>query len=97
MTNPLIIIARARARQGFEEQMVAAQKVLVAATVQAPGCINYELHVSNNEPGLVIFFERWESEKSWQQHMKSEAVRAFRETAGHCIDDFELDEMHQVA
>ncbi|MCE0460885.1 MULTISPECIES: putative quinol monooxygenase [Pseudomonas] len=97
MSEPLIIIARARARQGLEAQMVTAQKALVAATRGAPGCINYELHVSNHEPGLVTFFERWASVQAWQQHMQSEAVRTFRETAGHCIGDFELEEMHQVA
>lgn len=97
MATPLIIIARARAREGFEAQMIAAQKALVAVTREAPGCINYELHVSNNEPGLVTFFERWESEHAWHQHMQSAAVRTFRETAGHCIGEFELDEMHQVA
>jgi quinol monooxygenase YgiN len=96
MHESLVIIARARARQGFEEQMINAQKALVTASRGTPGCLSYELFVSNQEPGLVTFFERWESVQAWQKHMQGEAVRRFRDTAGHCIGEFELDEMHQV-
>lgn len=97
MHGSLVIIARARARQGFEEQMISAQKTLVTVSREAPGCLSYELFVSHQEPGLVTFFERWESAQAWRKHMQGEAVRTFRNTAGHCIGEFELDEMHQVA
>ncbi|MGN8343432.1 putative quinol monooxygenase [Pseudomonas sp. SMV71] len=58
MYGSLVIIARARAKEGFEEQMINAQKALVSVTREEPGCLAYELFVSNQEPGLVTFFER---------------------------------------
>lgn len=97
MYGSLVIIARARAKEGFEEQMINAQKALVSVTREEPGCLAYELFVSNQEPGLVTFFERWESAQAWRKHMQGEAVSTFRNTAGHCIEEFELEEMHQVA
>lgn len=97
MHGSLVIIARARARQGFEEQMITAQKTLVTLSREAPGCLSYELFVSVQDPGLVTFFERWESATAWRAHMQGDVIRAFRQTAGHCIGEFELDEMHQVA
>lgn len=97
MPTPLTIIATARAKRGLEALMIAEQIKLVEATRQSPGCIRYELHVSNQEPGLVTFVEQWQSEALWQQHLNGKYVEHFRTVAGHCIGEFELHKMHQVA
>lgn len=61
MKNTLTIIAHARARPGLENRMIAEQIKVVASANQQPGCLRYELHVSNTEPGLVTFVEQWAS------------------------------------
>ena len=97
MQNSLTIVAHARAKPGLEDLMISEQTKLVEATVQAPGCIRYELHRSNTDPRLVTFVEEWASADDWHKHMQSPAIQAFRANAGHCIGDFSLFEMHRIA
>ncbi|MFK3857148.1 putative quinol monooxygenase [Agrobacterium pusense] len=97
MQKSLTIVAHARAKPGMEDLMIREQTRLVEATKQAKGCIRYELHRSNNDTRLVTFVEEWASAEDWRSHMESPAIQAFRSTAGHCIGDFSLFEMHQVA
>ncbi|TGR65586.1 antibiotic biosynthesis monooxygenase [bacterium M00.F.Ca.ET.194.01.1.1] len=97
MQNSLTIVAHARAKPGLEDLMISEQTKLVEATQRAPGCLRYELHRSNTDPGLVTFVEEWASSEDWKNHMQSQAIQAFRSTAGHCIGDFSLFEMHRIA
>jgi quinol monooxygenase YgiN len=96
MKPTLTIIAQARAKRGMEELMISEQKKLVVETLTAPGCIRYELHVSNNDPSFVTFVEEWESRELWHSHMQSPYLQAFRNAAGHTIGEFNLFEMHRV-
>lgn len=97
MNEPLIVIARARAKPGTAAELIAAQTRLVHATRQAPGCIRYDLHASTTEPDLVLFVEAWASEAHWQAHMRGVAIQEFRRTGGHLIGEFDLQTYRQVA
>jgi quinol monooxygenase YgiN len=97
MSDHLIVIAQARAKSGSIEALVAAQRKLVAATRLAPGCIQYDLHVSTNEPDVVLFVETWESEDAWNRHMRSQAIEEFRRTGGHLIGQFSLQTYRKIA
>ena len=93
----LTVVAQVRAQPGTVAQLVAAQTVLVEATRQEEGCIRYDLHVSTDEPDLVLFIETWASEAAWQTHMQGPAVQAFREAAGHLVGEFNLRTYRQIA
>lgn len=97
MSTPLVIIAQAWARPGFEQQLVDAQKRLVEAARNSPGCLRYELNVSTQDPGHIVFLEQWASTADWQRHMSGPHIHTFRSTAGHLIADFALMQMTQVA
>lgn len=96
MKKPLTIIARVQAKPGQADNLLAAQKELVAAVVKEPGCLKYEPHVSNQHPGLVIFVESWESYDLWQVHMQAPALKAFQEKAGHMVESVVIDQMTPV-
>lgn len=95
MTNkkPLTIIAQIRAHEGKGDELLVAQRELAAAVVKEPGCLRYELHVSNEKPGRTIFVESWESYDLWQVHMQAPALIAFRQKAGHLVAETILDQM----
>ncbi len=97
MSDQLIVIARARAKPGTAAELIAAQTRLVHASRTAPGCIRYDLHVSTNEPEVVLFVETWASEAAWKAHMGSLAIQEFRSTGGHLIGEFNLETFRQVA
>lgn len=91
--KPLTIIAQVQAHPGKEAELLAAQQELVAGVVKEPGCLRYELHVSNEKTGRVIFVESWESYDLWQDHMKAPALLQFRAKAGHLVAETILDQM----
>lgn len=97
MNHPLVIIALVQARPGFETELLAAQMKLVQETRSAPGCLRYELNLSEDGSGRVAFVEQWESPALWQQHMQSAYMQVFRDTAGHLIGEFDLLQMRQAA
>lgn len=95
--SDLVIVALVQARPGHEAALVKAQAELVAVARQQPGCLSYELHESLEQPGRVVFFERWRDLASWERHMRGPHLEAFRASAGSLIDAFELLHMRQVA
>ena len=97
MSSPLVVVALVQAQPGREAALVKAQSELVTVVRDLPGCLSYELHESNEQPGKVMFFERWLDRASWERHMGGPHMDAFRANAGPLIGAFELLQMHQVA
>ncbi|QHG65475.1 putative quinol monooxygenase [Pseudomonas putida] len=95
--SELVIIAIAQAKPGFEAALVKAQSELVAIVRELPGCIRYELNESLEQPGQVVFVERWRDQAAWESHRRGPHMDAFRAKAGAMIGAFELLLMHQVA
>lgn len=95
--SDLIIIAIVQAKPGYEAALVKAQSELVAIVRQRPGCISYELNESLEQPGQVVFVERWRDRAAWESHMRGPHMDAFRAKAGSMIGAFDLLQMKQVA
>lgn len=97
MSNDLVIVALVQAKPGHEKALVQAQSELVQVVRRLPGCISYELHETLDQPGKVVFFERWLDQASWERHMRGAHMDAFRANAGPLIGAFELLQLRQVA
>jgi quinol monooxygenase YgiN len=97
MSPSLTLIAKVLARPGMEVALLAAQQKLVAHALKEPGCVSYELFVSNETPGLTFFVEAWESHALWQKHMEALAALAFRDEAAHMIAALDLFQMAPAA
>ena len=92
-----VIVALVEAKQGCEALLVQAQRELVEMARHQPGCLSYELHESLEQPGTVVFFEQWLDRASWEHHMRSPLMDAFRASAGQWIENFQLLHLRQVA
>lgn len=93
---PLTIVAKITAKPGHEAQVRAALTALIAPTLQEDGCLQYDLHVDNDAPGVFLFFENWTSRETWQAHMQSAHVKANGPATEGAIDSVELHEMTKV-
>jgi quinol monooxygenase YgiN len=51
----------------------------VEKTRQEPGCINYDLHQSDDDPNVFLFYENWQSRKHWDEHNQQPYLASFRE------------------
>lgn len=74
MTN-LIVVARARARAGAEEEMYSALCAIVEPTLTEDGCIEYTLCRGADDPSIFMTFERWRSKADIDEHMGQPYVR----------------------
>lgn len=95
--SELIIIATAQAKPGYEAALVKAQSELVPIVRERPGCIRYELNESLEQPGQVVFVERWRDRVAWESHIRGSHMDAFRAKTGSMIGAFDLLRMKQVA
>ena len=69
--TPLTVIAKLKAKSGYEEQLYELLRGLVEPTRAEEGCINYDMHRSVEEPGTFMFYENWEGRRRWEVHVES--------------------------
>lgn len=86
MNDKLTVIARIRAKTGQEARVQEALLSLIEPTRVEAGCINYDLHVSQEDPRQFVFYENWMSESHLEAHANSAHLRAFRKMADEIID-----------
>jgi quinol monooxygenase YgiN len=70
------VVATFEAKPGREAELKNALIGLLAPTRQEPGCLNYDLHQSPDEPGKFLFHENWTSRELLDAHLKSPHIAA---------------------
>lgn len=60
------------------EEVKAAYAELIRASLSEPGCLLYDLVVSEENPNVWYMFEKWESKSVWDDHMQTEHVAKIR-------------------
>lgn len=93
----LTIVATITAVKGEEDFIAKQLNSLVEPTRAEKGCIQYDLHQSNEDPAVFLFFELWESRDLWQDHMNSSHIKANGNATNGKIVNVELHEMNQIA
>jgi quinol monooxygenase YgiN len=71
----LTVVATFQARPGKEAELRAALTGLLAPTRQEPGCLNYDLHQSAQEPAKFLFHENWTDQAALDAHLKSPHIQ----------------------
>jgi len=96
MSNTLTIIAKIEAKK--ESLALVKEEVLklIAPTVKEDGCIQYDLHQSNENPNVFMFFENWESQDLWEAHMQSSHLKAFVEVTDGLLVDLTVYQMNKI-
>lgn len=81
MQGKVTVIAYHRAKPGKERALRDALLAVCEPTRAETGCINYDLHVSPDDPGLLVFHENWDSKADLDAHLASLHIDAFRAVA----------------
>jgi quinol monooxygenase YgiN len=77
MSEPLTVIARFQAKAGQESRLRRDLQSLLAPTRAEAGCINYDLHQSQSDPALFVFYENWTSQAALDAHFQTPHLQAF--------------------
>ena len=78
MAGKVTVIAYHRAKPGKERALREALLGVCAPTRGEKGCLNYDLHVSPDDPGLLVFHENL---ADLDAHLASPHIDAFRAVA----------------
>ena len=76
--SQLTIVATIQAKLGKEDEVRSELQRLVAPTRGEQGCVQYDLHESNTQPGLFLFYENWTSLKDLEHHLQSPHIAVLR-------------------
>ncbi len=96
MANTLTIAARIEANKDKIELVKTELLKLIEPTLKEAGCIQYDLHQDNENPGVFLFYEKWESRELWQAHMNAAHLAAFLKATDGAIASFTVNEMTKI-
>lgn len=65
----LTVIAVLKAKPGKEAALRQELLNLIPFTRKEPGCVNYDLHVSTENPGHFMFHENWTGKQHLDDHL----------------------------
>lgn len=86
MRTGLTVIAYVTAKAGHQDQVREALLDLVAQARNEKGCINYDLHQSQENASEFAIYENWERTTDLEAHAKSAHIKAFTRFAGHLLE-----------
>ena len=69
------VVVTFQAKPGKEAALKAALIGLVAPTHKEAGCLNYDLHVSTEDPAKFLFHENWTSRVHLDAHLKNTHIQ----------------------
>ena len=79
------VVATIKAKAGMEGAVKSAFEAVVAPTRSEPGCINYDLHQSAEDPSVFLIYENWRSKKDLDEHL---AMPYLKDLIGKADDFF---------
>lgn len=82
----IFVIATMKLKPGTRDKVLAAAKPCMEATRKEKGCIFYDLNVSQTDPDLLTFVERWESREDLGAHAKSDHIKVWRAASGEHVE-----------
>ena len=84
----ITVVATFQAKPGKEADLKKALIGLVAPTRKEAGCINYDLHISPEDPGKFLFHENWTTRATLDAHLQNDHIkvllRAWMTSASAC-------------
>ena len=93
----LTIIANIKTKEDKVELVKTELLKLIDVTRAEEGCINYDLHQDNENPGHFLFYEKWESRELWQAHMGNKHLAEYVAATEGAVEEFTVNEMTQIA
>lgn len=92
----LTILAQITAAPGKEDLVRTELEKLVPITRSEQGCLQYDLHQDNENPGFFVFYENWENRDLWQKHMNAPHLAAYMKATDGAVSNFVLNEMSKI-
>lgn len=83
----LTVIAQMTARAGKEKEVKEILLKMVEATHAEKGCIDYDLHISGENPAKFVFYENWTDKSALDEHLQTPHLKDFAAKADDLLDE----------
>lgn len=80
------VLFECKAKAGKEEELRQLIQGLVTPTRSEAGCISYEFHTVENQPGVFIAWELWVSQAALEAHLKTPPLQNFARRAPELME-----------
>jgi quinol monooxygenase YgiN len=82
------VVAYLNILPGFENEIKEALNIMAAASRKEKDCEQFDANIRNDSPRMVVIYETYKTEASFELHKKSpHAVAFFEFTKGKIVDD----------
>ena len=81
----LIVIGRARARDGARDQLAAAAAGVATATREDEGCMTYTFAYDLTDPEVLVGVEVWRDQVALDAHMGHSHTKQFLAAVGDLV------------
>ncbi len=82
MTNQQVTVtARIKLKPGMEEKFKQEYLPILTQSRLEDGCLNYDLHQSNEDPSLFLLHENWVSKEILDKHLQMPYIQALGQKA----------------
>ena len=86
MTDEKItVLAKIKAKEAMADTVKQQALALVKPTRSEAGCISYDLHQSDEDENLFMFYENWISKKALDEHIQTPHLQTFIAKAGELL------------
>ena len=88
------LLASLTTRPGEHPKLMAAAKVMIAATRAEPGCLVYDLNVSITNPSEMVFVEAWESRAALSAHFEMPHMKVWQAASDGYFEGAKIEVIH---
>jgi len=93
----LTCIAKITAQDQHKAIVLEQLSKIIAPTLREKGCINYDLHIDNENDAVFFFHENWQSGQDLDAHLESAHIKACFGVIGEMLDSVEISRMSKVS
>lgn len=94
--SKLTIVANIKVVPGKVDLVKGELEKLLPITRAENGCLQYDLHQDNENPGHFLFYENWESRELWQVHMTAPHLADYLKATEGAVAEFTVYEMSHI-
>ncbi len=93
----LSLVAQIKAKPGKEAELRELLTGLVQPTRAEEGCLNYDLHVANDDAGFFTLYENWQTVPLWERRMEAPHLEAFKGRTDELAAEWTLHHLTKIA
>lgn len=94
--KPITINAIMIAKPGKEDDLFQEMKKMVAPSLAEKGCEEYSLHQSVEQAGVFVFYETWQDEQAFKEHIETEHYQTYRKNIESLVEKREVYRLTKV-